>query len=143
MTTFEPLELLLTATPAEADVAAIVAGLDEALPGTLPAFRREPLAVLLRDRRGRLRGGLNGHTLWGWFAIKHLWIETDWRAQGHGRRLMARAEEEARRRGCRGAYVTTFSFQAPDFYQRCGYRLAATTEDFPAGHRHLTLRKLL
>ena len=56
---------------------------------------------------------------------------------------MACAEDEARRRGCRGAYVTTFSFQAPDFYQRCGYRLVASADDFPPGHRHLAFRKPL
>ena len=141
--TAEPLELALTASPSDADVAAILAGLDDARPASLPPFRAEPLAVLLRDRTGRLCGGLHGHTVWGWLAIKHLWIESDWRGRGYGRRLMACAEDEARRRGCRGAYVTTFSFQAPDFYQCCGYRLVASADDFPPGHRHLAFRKPL
>ena len=54
--TAEPLELALTASPTDADVAAIVAGLDDARPDSLPPFRPEPLAVLLRDRTGWLWG---------------------------------------------------------------------------------------
>lgn len=38
-----------------------------------------------------------------------------------GGKLLRAAEDEARRRGCDRANVSSFTFQAPDFYRRHGY----------------------
>jgi GNAT superfamily N-acetyltransferase len=113
----------------------LVAGLKAALPADIRSFDRVPLAVVLRDAEGRLVGGLAGHTLFGWLAIELLWIDPAARAAGNGRRLLAAAEQEALRRGCHHARVDTYSFQAPGFYERCGYAPTVTLEDYPHGHR--------
>jgi hypothetical protein len=39
------------------------------------------------------------------------------------------------------ATLNTFSFQAPDFYRQFGYRIVATVEGLPEGHRQHTLVK--
>ena len=44
------------------------------------------------------------------------------RAKEEFRALLDRAEDEARRRGARRMLLNTFSFQAPGFYDRQGYR---------------------
>jgi ribosomal protein S18 acetylase RimI-like enzyme len=54
---------------------------------------------------------------------------------------MQRAEDEARRRGCRGAWLDTYSFQARGFYERIGYEVFGVIDDFPPGHSRLFLRK--
>jgi hypothetical protein len=51
------------------------------------------------------------------------------------------AEAEARKRGCRRATLNTYSFQAPEFYRNLGYRVIATIEGLPEGHRQYTLEK--
>jgi hypothetical protein len=51
--------------------------------------------------------------------------------------------EEARWRGARNAYLDTFSFQAPDFYQRHGYRVFGELVDFPPGHTRYYMTKQL
>jgi GNAT superfamily N-acetyltransferase len=60
-----------------------------------------------------------------------------------GRQLLAAAERYAVERGCTRAWLTTFSFQAPEFYPKLGYETFAVLEDHPLGHRHHFLQKRL
>jgi GNAT superfamily N-acetyltransferase len=102
------------------------------------------LILLLRDPETReITGGLWGRTLYGWLYIHLLVIPEQQRRQGLGTRLVHMAEDEARARGCRGALVDTFSFQARPFYERLGYQVFATIEDYPPGHRCHSMKKLL
>ena len=48
---------------------------------------------------------------------------------------MQLAEEEAGKRGAKQAYLDTFSFQVPGFYQKLGYEIFGKLDDFPAGHQ--------
>jgi GNAT superfamily N-acetyltransferase len=99
------------------------------------------LAVFLRDEQDRIVAGLHGWTWAGWLKITELWISSDERRRGRGRQMIEMAEAEARARGCSRAIVDTYSFQAPGFYQKFGYRIVATVDDKPPGHRHYTLVK--
>ena len=86
-------------------------------------------------------GGLHGYTHWGWLFISHLWVAEALRGQGYGTELVARAEHEAARRGCRRAYLDTYDFQALGFYQKRGYEVFGLLEGFPTGHRRYFLQK--
>jgi GNAT superfamily N-acetyltransferase len=88
-----------------------------------------------------MAGGLIGETYWNWLHIELLWLEEGLRGRGYGQRLVIMAEDEARRRGMKHAYLNTFSFQAPDFYERLGYQRFGTLEDFPPGHKRHYYRK--
>jgi GNAT superfamily N-acetyltransferase len=99
------------------------------------------LAVLLRDAQGKLVGGLLGGTFWRWLHIDTLWIRSDARSLGYGRKLMATAEQEAIRRGCRHSQVETHDFQALDFYLKNGYSLFAQLDDMPPEHIKYFLKK--
>ena len=44
--------------------------------------------------------------------------------------------------GCRSAHLDTFSFQAPDFYKKLGYRVFGAI-DYPPDHRRFFLQKRL
>jgi hypothetical protein len=46
---------------------------------------------------------------------------------------MSRAESEAIRRGCIGAWLDTFSFQVREFYERLGYSEFFTPRHRPPG----------
>jgi len=84
-----------------------------------------------------------GSTYWGWFYINLMWVKDEFRGQGYGHRLLMLAEEEARKRGAKNAYLDTFSFQAPDFYKKLGYQDFGELGDFPAGHTRYFLKKEL
>ncbi|MGV9311300.1 GNAT family N-acetyltransferase [Streptomyces sp. NPDC003691] len=91
------------------------------------------LSVKAVDDDGRLIGGLTGWTWGGLLGIDMLWIREDSRRDGWGGKLLLAAEEEARRRGCDRACVSSFTFQAPGFYQRHGYRETGRTLGIPGG----------
>ena len=99
------------------------------------------LTVAFKTKRGELMGGLHGQTGWQWLFVKHLWVSEKARGQGLGTKLMQEAEREAVRRGCRGVWLDTFSFQARGFYEKLGFSLYGTIEDFPPGHQRFFLKK--
>ena len=139
-------EGLALSTHAEVDDALrdrLIAGLNAALPDDIEGFDRVPLAVVLRDAHGRSIGGLAGCSLFGWLVVDLLWVDPAARGAGHGRRLLAAAEAEAVRRGCHHARLNTYSFQAPGFYERCGYERTATVPDSPRGHQRHSYAKAL
>ena len=101
----------------------------------------QPLTILARDGTGRVVGGVRGATVWGWLEIKLLWVSEEHRGKGLGKKLMAAAEHEGLKRGCRHAWLDTFDFQAPRFYAKLGYHVFGTLEDFPAGHTRFFMEK--
>ena len=100
------------------------------------------LVVLLSDPgTGETLGGLWAETLFAHLHIDLLFVPEPLRGTGIGRRLMGDAEAEAIQRGCRGAWLDTYSFQARGFYQRLGYAVFGTIEDHPPGHRRYFMKK--
>ena len=137
------LALSVEAQPASRDIAALGDGLAEhALPITgRPGF--QPLAVFARDADGRLVGGISAHVNWNWLHVSLVWLEESRRRAGLGSRLLAALEAAAIERGCTQAHLDTFSYQARPFYERHGYRVFATLEDYPTGHQRFFMRKAL
>ena len=113
-------------------------GLDERLSNELDAFNfgavgRDDLRefTVKVDDDGELVAGLSGWT-WGTCAgIGMVWVREDARRDGWGGRLLVAAEDVARERGCRQVLVSSFTFQAPDFYRRHGYVEFARSPDLP------------
>ena len=100
-----------------------------------------PLWVFARDPTGKVQGGLRGQTYWSWGTIDVLSVAPAYRRQGVGSRLLAKAEEIARSRGCLGIRLDTTSFQAPDFYRRHGYSEFGRIENYPPGHSRIWFMK--
>jgi GNAT superfamily N-acetyltransferase len=101
------------------------------------------VTFLLKDSREEVRGGLLG-AMWGrCLHIQILWVAESLRGRGHGRRLLEAAETLAIERGCLHAFLESFSFQAPLFYQNLGYEVFGEADDWPEGHTHYFLRKRL
>jgi ribosomal protein S18 acetylase RimI-like enzyme len=88
-------------------------------------------------------GGLSARIVQGWMYVALLAVAPEARGTGLGRRLMAEAEAEAAARGLTGVWLDTFSFQAPGFYERLGYRVFGTLEDSPPGERRHFFAKRL
>ena len=93
------------------------------------------------DNEGHIVGGLIGELHWGWLRISVLAVAERLAAPGWGRRLVEEAERRAVAAGCRRAWVDTFTFQAPGFYERLGYRAFGELPDYPPGEGRVFLMK--
>ena len=101
----------------------------------------KPLAVVARNDAGEIVGGLWGKTGYGWLSVQFLIVDPSLRERGLGGQLMVAAEDEGRRRGCVGAWLTTFSFQARGFYEKLGYCVFAELEESPGDNIRIFMRK--
>jgi GNAT superfamily N-acetyltransferase len=99
------------------------------------------LCFVVRGPDEEIVGGVIGATYWNWLHVDLMWVKEELRGRGYGGRLLAMAEEEARKRGAEHAYLDTFSFQAPEFYKRYGYRVFGELADCPTGHSRYFLTK--
>lgn len=133
--------ILMESQPAEADLQAVIRSLVAYNDTQAEKENWQRLAMFIRDDHGEIVGGLNGYTHWGWLFISHLWVAEALRGRGYGRKLVALAEGEALKRGCRRAHLDTFDFQALGFYQDIGYELFGVLDDFPTGHKRFFLQK--
>jgi GNAT superfamily N-acetyltransferase len=105
--------------------------------------RGQNLCFVLQSAGQGIAGGVIGATYWGWLYINLMWVKEELRGRGYGHRLLTLAEDEARRRGAKNAYLDTFSFQAPDFYKKHGYQVFGELANFPPGHTRYFLQKQL
>lgn len=128
----------------DAEMATVIEqGLDAFNEAHLGPDPTRPLSLVCRNEAGDVIGGLRGAMQWDVFAIAILWVREEHRGRGIGRRLLARAEELARDRGCTRCLLATMTFQAPDFYRKAGYFEIGRLSDFPPGHSYLWMTKTL
>lgn len=122
-----------TDTPSEDKLLAVDTGLEQHNHAVAPLEDVRQLASFATDEAGRVVGGAVGRT-WGLCCeLLQLWVAPDQRAGGVGSRLLQAFEDHARARGCRIFYLTTLSFQAPEFYRRNGYAVLAQISGYPNG----------
>ena len=91
----------------------------------------EPLNLYVEDEKGNLMAGLVAETFGNWLEIEYLFVREELRGQGIGSKLLQRAENEAKNRNRRFAFVNTYQFQAPDFYKSHGYKEVFTLQNYP------------
>ena len=101
------------------------------------------LGVFVEDEDGAVQGALTGETNGLWLKVEYLWVRQALRGQKLGGTLLELAEAEARRRGCRYSFLSTFQFQAPQFYEKMGYRLVLELVNYPCEGKRLFYTKIL
>ena len=139
-----PFKIEIAAQPTEADREPILGELlvyNEANGG--PA-NYEPFAIRLRDTApGASVGGLWARIYYEWLYVDLLYVPEEARGRDVGSKLLAKAEAFARRRGCVGIWLCTYSFQAPGFYRKLGYRAFGNLNDHPKGGKLIFFQKSL
>lgn len=130
--------------PSPGDVRVLSAGLaSHGEEHTGPTWIKN-IAFYLRDDAGEAVGGVFGNFgSFGWLYVDTLWIAPEVRGKGHGRDLMEQIESAAVHHKCHSSYLSTFSFQAPQFYKKLGYVVFGELGNFPEGQSRIFLRKKL
>ena len=101
------------------------------------------LGIYLPDETGRKTAGLIGSNHGNWLFVKYLWVSKELRGKQIGSKILIQAEETAKERGCKYSFLDTFSFQAPLFYKKHGYKEVFTLENYPLmGKRYYFTKSL-
>jgi GNAT superfamily N-acetyltransferase len=138
-----PLTLAAETSPSDATIHAIESGLTAHTTGLGLVTDRSPRWIIGRDEDKVIQAGVRFVLAFEWLFVHWLWVADAYRKHGIGSQLMADAEAAARAQGCRAAYLDTFTFQAPKFYERLGYREFGRLNDFPPGHARIWFSKVL
>lgn len=126
--------------PPEEDMDVVEEGLHAYIAARSPLVDLRLLTVLLRDENHQVVGGALGWTKRGWLEINVVWVHEQLRGQGYGTQLMQAAEQEALARGCLQVYLSTFDFQAPEFYRKLGYEEIGQLEGYQDIRYHFQKR---
>jgi GNAT superfamily N-acetyltransferase len=125
------MKLVVVDEPTAEDRAAIAAPLVAYNQENGPQASAESLVLLLKDGNGQTVGGLWGKTVYDWMYVELLAVPDALRGEGAGAALMKKAEALAVERGCVGAWLDTFAFQARGFYEKLGYAVFGEINDHP------------
>lgn len=111
--------------------------------GQAGRLRYSRKVISIRGRKGQVLGGLILQSYWRESYIELLWLSASARGKGLGSRLLEVAERHARQRGSRLIHLNTYSFQAPGFYEKQGYRRFGAMSGSPQGKkRHFYVKRL-
>ncbi len=70
-------------------------------------------------------------------------VNKEYRKKGIGVKLMTALEEYAKKNGAINIHLGTAEFQAKGFYEKLGYSVTVTMENYPKGYECYTMQKFL
>jgi ribosomal protein S18 acetylase RimI-like enzyme len=90
-------------------------------------------AVFARDDNNNVIGGIRANAFWNYCIIELVWLSYAARGLGLGKKLMQQAENFALKQGFSYMRVETLNVQAKPFYEKLGYKVFGTLNDYPEG----------
>ncbi len=89
------------------------------------------IKLVIKKEDGQVIGGIQAYTTLKAVHIVRLWVDENYRNQGHGRELLTGAERIAQENGCISGLVNVLSFQSPEFFQKYGYKIFGVSNGYP------------
>ncbi|EAE3609200.1 GNAT family N-acetyltransferase [Listeria monocytogenes] len=83
------------------------------------------------NESGEIVGGVTAKISYGELHVSLLSVDQNTQGSGVGSELMAQIERYGRANNCHHISLTTFSYQAPEFYKKCGFTELGRVKDFP------------
>lgn len=81
----------------------------------------KPFSLVLKDEIGEVVGVLNAYTAFAEIYIDDIWVDKASRGKGHGKQLLTELENHFKGKGFNNMNLVTSAFQAPAFYEKCGF----------------------
>lgn len=85
--------------------------------------------IVAENDDGQVIGAITGRAYYNEVHIGDLIIDENYRGNDIGTKLVRAVEDAYRGKGYTKITLTTFGFQAPDFYRKLGYSLEFVRED--------------
>jgi len=98
---------------------------------------------VLKNLDEEIYGGLFGKIYRNCLFVEILWVSEQVRGCGYGKQLMGEAEKMARAEACTFIHLDTFSFQAPNFYQKIGFEVFGVLDNYLDGSKRYFLKKTI
>ena len=89
----------------------------------------DEFCFVAENENGEIIGAVTGRAYYNEVHIGDLIIDENFRRLGTGSKLVKAVEDEYRNRRYGKITLSTFGFQAPDFYRKLGYSLEFVRED--------------
>lgn len=86
-------------------------------------------SVVLKNDTGIVFGVLNAFTAFAEIYIDDIWVDTVHRGKGFGKKLIQALESHFQGKGFNNINLVTSAFQAPGFYQKCGFQVEFVREN--------------
>ncbi|MBC2126619.1 GNAT family N-acetyltransferase [Listeria marthii] len=83
------------------------------------------------NESGEIVGGVTAKISYGELHVSLLSVDKSTQGTGVGTALMDQIERYGRANNCHHISLTTFSYQAPEFYRKCGFTELGRIQDFP------------
>jgi GNAT superfamily N-acetyltransferase len=137
----EEYQIVYVEQPAESTMEIVEEGLSNFDVQQIGNRKSQRISFVVQAPDMKIVGGVSGEMNWNWLYVDLLWVKDELRGRGFGHRLMTVIENEAKKLGATKAFLDTYSFQAPEFYKKHGYRVFGELKDFPAGHQKYFLTR--
>ncbi len=90
-----------------------------------------PLDLTNSKSTQSILAGASGTTFGNWLHIERLWVSEELRGNKVGSKILLAIENAAKEKGCTHSMLDTLEFQAKPFYERHGYQVQWTQENYP------------
>lgn len=80
-----------------------------------------PFTVVISDENSRVCGAIIAYTAYAEIYIDSIWVDAAYRGKGYGKRLIQAVEDHFKGQGYNNINLVTSAFNAPGFYEKCGF----------------------
>lgn len=84
-------------------------------------FNHQKISLVISDEKDNPCGVLVASTAFAEIYVDHLWVDSAYRDRGYGKKLLQALEAHFKGRGFNNINLFTSTFQAPEFYKKCGF----------------------
>jgi len=86
-------------------------------------------SLVLRNGQGIVFGILSAYTAFAEIYVDDIWVDKPYRRKGFGKKLLQELENQFQGKGFNNINLVTSAFQAPGFYEKCGFQVEFVREN--------------